>query len=1547
MKDGAGSGTTPPATQYAITATANPGTAGSVTGGGTYNEGATVTLTATPNSGYEFVNWTKAGIEVSTNATYSFTANANAEYVANFEETEEELPITGTRLDITFNGATGFQDSENTNQVQTATAPVITISSDGNNIGISTIDGVKHPYLFKNCSFTISVPEPYRIAGYKLTVKGHNFDQGTITYTAGAQLARSNTATATIEGTTPKTVIATGLNNSEININVGNATAGTAGVIITALEIDYVEEAQAATEYPTPTGDTYTDNYLTSITTTGGDTNIGYSANAHPGQSLVVVPGKVQVERGQTFTMNFVANVAKNTTQGGDGNQVYEDIRWCHASLFTDFDKNFAFDDEAVKFGKENQGNESTVMNITHSITVPNDAVLGESRVRMIYQNAWKEWPANGTAELDKGIVYDIVVEVVEKVDITANAGEGGSVTINGEATGTKRVIKGSEVALAANANDGYRFLNWSNTEGIVSETAEYSFTANSATTLTANFERITYTINVNANPGTAGTATVATGTDPGSSSIEVEPETSVTLTANANDGYNFTGWYNGQDLVSNENPYTFTATASGTYEARFEEEATIPAVDLSGKWFRLKHKDTSVYMNISNTNENTADTSGITTAAKEINKNAQIFYFTKSNDGYKLQARTGYYIKCHAWNANANTTTAAEATELTFESTGNELEYLIKWDNKTQHNNGDERDDYFKVQTVQGSNYIFCDAAPTAAATWVLEEVTLHDVTVTAAGTDGSAAVAVATGTATDKVEHGTSVTLTANANNGYNFTGWYNGEDLVTDANPYTFVLEGNISYEARFEVAAPVTYTITATANPTEGGTVTGGGTYNEGETVTLTATPNSGYEFVNWTNGTTTVSTSATYSFTANANASYVANFQAVTPTFAVTTTANPAEGGTATFTVGTSPEKTSATVTSGTGITLYATANDGYRFVKWTKGGIEVSTNATHNVTITEASNFVANFEEEAATGGGSDTVYNIVTNNATGIVSETSGTLSKVWTYSGSPEITITSSDYTISNRDAAINLRAANYTITVPDVFEIVSYTINFKTSYEATITAGTTSESYTTASSLTFNAENINAESATFSLSMATGRNIQVTSIDMVLRATGYTIRVVAGEGGNAYIGKNATDVATEATITAGEEVTLRAEAANDYNFDGWYDSNGKFISDEPTCTITPNDNMTYTARFYAYLKADKYYRLQCQGSNKYYLSSNINNADNNRLMMNGSNRIFYYGSLINEFNDIDDDIEANQKKLLAYTEGNFVGIEKRATGDYYDVTLLDNRNEISHNVKFNAGTNGNVMISVEYVDENEISTYFYLDGNGTSVGSNTNYINDNSHNWVYEEVTSLPVEIQDVQHATLFAPVALEIPDGVRAYVLDASNINGTSKDIVLTRLNSIIPANTGVILKGNAGTYNFNITTSTDEANAEAAGNAFDGTVARTRVVGDAYILAVREGKVGLYPLAGNSYINPDVQTSSFTNGSHKAYLLVKDDTLGEILKKSTGVRFLYSDEIVTGIQEGILYDGAEGESIYDLQGRKLSEITEPGIYIVNGKKTFIK
>ena len=75
--------------EFTVTATANNPAMGIVTGEGTYYEDATATLTATPHAGYKFVNWTQAGVEVSTNATYTFTVTEDVELVANFEPLPE------------------------------------------------------------------------------------------------------------------------------------------------------------------------------------------------------------------------------------------------------------------------------------------------------------------------------------------------------------------------------------------------------------------------------------------------------------------------------------------------------------------------------------------------------------------------------------------------------------------------------------------------------------------------------------------------------------------------------------------------------------------------------------------------------------------------------------------------------------------------------------------------------------------------------------------------------------------------------------------------------------------------------------------------------------------------------------------------------------------------------------------------------------------------------------------------------------------------------------------------------------------------------------------------------------------------------------------------------------------------------------------------------------------------------------------------------------------------------------------------------------------
>ena len=73
----------------------------------------------------------------------------------------------------------------------------------------------------------------------------------------------------------------------------------------------------------------------------------------------------------------------------------------------------------------------------------------------------------------------------------------------------------------------------------------------------------------------------------------------------------------------------------------------------------------------------------------------------------------------------------------------------------------------------------------------------------------------------------------------------------------------------------------YTVSVSANSSEGGTVSGGeGLHYFGEVVTLTATPNEGYVFLNWTKSGNVPSCLSTFSVQVTANVNYIAHFQQV-------------------------------------------------------------------------------------------------------------------------------------------------------------------------------------------------------------------------------------------------------------------------------------------------------------------------------------------------------------------------------------------------------------------------------------------------------------------------------------------------------------------------------------------------------------------------------------------------------------------------------------------------------------------------------------------
>jgi len=144
------------------------------------------------------------------------------------------------------------------------------------------------------------------------------------------------------------------------------------------------------------------------------------------------------------------------------------------------------------------------------------------------------------------------------------------------------------------------------------------------------------------------------------------------------------------------------------------------------------------------------------------------------------------------------------------------------------------------------------------------------------------------------------------------------------------------------------------LTVSAFPAVGGTVTGGGTFAQGSSVTVTAAPNTGYLFTNWTDGVTIVSTSASYQFNMAGNKTLVANF-AVNGFILGVTAVN--------GTVLKTPNQ--ATYSSGSTVLLAATPSTGYVFTSWS-GDATGSANPL-TVTMNASKNITANFTAVSGT----------------------------------------------------------------------------------------------------------------------------------------------------------------------------------------------------------------------------------------------------------------------------------------------------------------------------------------------------------------------------------------------------------------------------------------------------------------------------------------------------------------------------------------------------------------------------------------------------
>ena len=285
-----------------------------------------------------------------------------------------------------------------------------------------------------------------------------------------------------------------------------------------------------------------------------------------------------------------------------------------------------------------------------------------------------------------------------------------------------------------------------------------------------------------------------------------------------------------------------------------------------------------------------------------------------------------------------------------------------------------------------------------------------------------------------------------------------------------------------------------------------------------------------------------------------------------------------------------------------------------------------------------------------------------------------------------------------------------------------------------------------------------------------------------------------------------------------------------------------------------------------------------------------------------------------------------------LLSYGSGNYLVSNSDFLG-YNGVQSEGSK------VAFKLASNG--LSGAYNITFNDGGRYLYVDENNyTNAGSGTD--NTNGYCFNLEFVTKIPVTISAAKYASFYAPVAVNVPEGVIAYSIETKkNVNGIWY-ANLTEIGNVIPQNTGVLLfSEEPNTYEFEIVDNVEEI---LSYNCLKGTVASAYIEADSYVLSNKDG-IGLYTALKNfSADNQKVNEggTKWLNNGFKSYLPAEDIPV----EAQSVIRFSFGGE--TTAIESVLDNGADANApIYDLSGRRVVNAVKGGIYIQNGKKFIVK
>ncbi|PHS17481.1 MAG: hypothetical protein COA86_09290 [Kangiella sp.] len=438
-------------------------------------------------------------------------------------------------------------------------------------------------------------------------------------------------------------------------------------------------------------------------------------------------------------------------------------------------------------------------------------------------------------------------------------------------------IDESANVVLTAVPVTGYRFLQWN---GACTGTNSCSVDMNTDRTVAAVFveedqDLETFTLSLS-KTGNGTISSNPSGIDCGSSCIaDFDQNTSISLTAIASSGYVFDRW---TGACSGSNNCTVNMTADRSVAAVFNEESSTQNYNLS--------------VVINGSGNVTSSPSGINCGAdcsESYAENTQINLTASANSGWVFSSWSGSCSGQDTCSVNMNANKSVTATYIEETVVTHLLTVTLSGDGSVTSNpvgincGNDCTEGYDENLQVDltanasagfvlsswsgacsgaGSCSVTMDSAKTVTATFIEENLEQFNLSVVIAGGGSvtSSPSGINCGSDCDEsYEDGTSVSLTATADDGFTFSQWTgscsgNGAcDITVDSNKSVtaeFIALQN------FDLTVVVTGSGSVTSDPT--GIDCGGDcsqTFEENTNISMTAIPDSGFKLDHWENACT--------------------------------------------------------------------------------------------------------------------------------------------------------------------------------------------------------------------------------------------------------------------------------------------------------------------------------------------------------------------------------------------------------------------------------------------------------------------------------------------------------------------------------------------------------------------------------------------------------------------------------------------------------------------------------------------------------------------